>query len=581
MSVLPRSSSDVRVGLSPAKIVSVYVIFSVLWIAVSDRIVNRVSDEHLRLVLSTSKGIVFVLVTALMLFLLVNKLVSQMRRAQRSLAASEDEFRMLIQATTEGVCRLRGDGRILFVNPRMAELLQCGAGDLADKPLLPFLHPTDAPAFAEQLKRWCQGAAGQKDFRFQGAQGAELWTIVSGTPLPADSGCFLLVMDVTERQRLQEQLHHAQKLETVGRLAGGIAHDFNNLLSVIMGYAGLLEGRVSVTGSPAAHVSAILRASETAAALVRQLLTFSRKQPFAEILVDLNEVAADVVRMLPRLISEEVKVVIHTDNQPVIVKTDPAQIQQLIINLGINARDAMPRGGLLTIETLRLHQVAGAEIPDIPPGDYVVLRVSDNGIGMDQKTRERIFEPFFTTKEVGKGTGLGLSMVYGIVKQSGGQITVTSEPGQGTCFSIYLPRVEGAVPELAEPKRIPLARQRHETILLVEDGEELRSMTSTILAQEGYAVIEAVDGEDALSIAATRLDTIDLLLTDVIMPRMGGYQLAEELTALKPRLKVIFVSGYACDAPPNSSQLKFATIEKPISPAALVATVGDMLDSSG
>jgi PAS domain S-box-containing protein len=573
------SSPEVRVGLSPAKIAWVYVVFSILWISVSDRVVNDIGDARLRLLLNTSKGIVFVLVTALMLYLLVRRLVFQMRRAQESLAASEAEFRMLIEATSEGVCRVAGDGRIVFANPRMAELLQCDAGDLAGKPLLPFLSPDDATAFTQQLERWRQGATGPRDFRFRGARGAEIWTIVSGTALGADAGCFLIVMDVTERQKLQEQLHHSQKLETVGRLAGGIAHDFNNLLCVIMGYAAMLQGQAGSAAASGEHAASILRASETAAALIRQLLTFSRKQPFTEALVDLNDIAASVERMLPRLISEEVSVVIRTDGQPATVKTDPAQVQQLIINLAINARDAMPHGGTLTIEISHLRQRSGEGAGEIPPGEYAVLRVSDTGSGMDAETRAQIFEPFFTTKEVGKGTGLGLSMVYGIVTQSGGQITVTSEPGQGTTFTIYFPSVEpAALPVPDPPESSKSARRGQGTILLAEDGEELRALARHILTEKGYEVIEARDGKQALSLAATRLGEIDLLLTDVVMPRMGGYQLAEQLKALKPELKVIFISGYAPDAVGQPPQFTFYTIAKPITPDALVAAVGDVLD---
>jgi PAS domain S-box-containing protein len=568
--------------LSPARIAWIYVIVSILWISGSDRIVNRIGDAHLRLLLSTGKGIGFVLVTSLMMYFLVRRLVYQTRRAQDSLASSEAEFRMLIEATTEGVCRLAADGRIVFANPRMAELLQCGAGELVGKPFMPFLDAADSLAFAGQVERWRQGDTGQRDFRFRGAKGAEIWAIVSGTAMAGNAGCFLLVMDVTERQKLQEQLHHSQKLETVGRLAGGIAHDFNNLLCVIMGYAAMLQGRSVTPAASGEYVASILRASETAAVLVRQLLTFSRKQQFTEAIVDLNEAADSVGQMLPRLIGEEVKVIIRKEVLPVTVKTDPAQIQQLIMNLAINARDAMPHGGTLTIEISRLRKESGSGAEAVPAGEYAVLRVADTGFGMDAETKARIFEPFFTTKDVGKGTGLGLSMVYGIVKRSGGQIAVTSAPGQGTSFTMHFPLVEAAPLQPVEPQRMEAAAARgHGTILLVEDGEELRSLTRQILTEEGYNVIEAVDGKEALALAETRLGKIDLLLTDVVMPRMGGVQLAEALTALKPNLKVIFISGYACDAIAQFPQLKSATLAKPITPNALIAAVGDILERPG
>ena len=373
----------------------------------------------------------------------MKKLVRQTRQAQESLAASEAEYRRVVQAAHEGICRLNREDRIGFVNPLMAAMLHRGAEELVGLALTDFLDGADKSAFMEQLDRWRCGATELHDFRFRGVDGTEVMTIVSGAPIfdqeECYSGCVLMLMDVTERQRIQEQLQQSQKLEVLGRFAGGIAHDFNNVLGVVVSYAELLKSRHPEDERDGEYADAVLHSCERAAALVRQLLAFSRKRPLMWSVVDLNDTVANFGKLLPRVIGEDVRITIQSDSSPATVRTDPVQIEQVLMNLAVNARDAMPQGGELLIKSGRTRGSSISDVKDIPAGEYSYLRVTDSGIGMTAETKSHIFEPFFTTKEVGKGTGLGLSMVYGIIKQSNGYIGVVSQPNRGTTFSIYFP----------------------------------------------------------------------------------------------------------------------------------------------
>ncbi|MEW6544324.1 MAG: PAS domain-containing protein [Nitrospirota bacterium] len=391
------------------------------------------------------------------------------------------------------------------------------------------------------------------------------------------------VQDITEQRRLEEQLRQAQKMEAIGRLAGGIAHDFNNLLTVINGYCQLLLSDMRPLDPRYRHVQEIFRAGERATALTNQLLTFSRKQILHPRVLDLNEVVANVERMLARLIGENIRLVTRLDPALWPVRAEPGQIEQVLLNLAVNARDAMPRGGIVTIETANeeLTQTAAPLDPTVPPGPYTRLTVTDTGCGMDEATQARIFEPFFTTKEPGKGTGLGLSTVYGIVKQSGGYIFVRSKPGQGTTFTVYLPRVEEPVlRETHESPAVP-ADGGSEIILLVEDQAEVRALTRTILHSKGYAVLEASDGEQALRLCRERQGPLHLLLADVMLPGMDGLTLAERLTALRPDMKVLYMSGYADDALRRRGALSEsnAFLQKPFTPPSLIRKVREVLDA--
>jgi signal transduction histidine kinase/ActR/RegA family two-component response regulator len=395
-------------------------------------------------------------------------------------------------------------------------------------------------------------------------------------------GC--LVSEITERKQLEDQLRQSQKMEAVGQLAGGIAHDFNNLLTAITGYSTLglrhIEENHRVTG----YLEEIKKAGDRAANLTRQLLAFSRKQILQPIPLNLNDIVSDINKLLERLIGEDIELSVKLGSDLRRIKVDPGQIEQVLVNLAVNARDAMPRGGKLTIETtaVELSQEYADKHIGLQAGRYLVLTVSDNGTGMDEKTKERIFEPFFTTKEKDKGTGLGLSTVYGIVKQSGAHISVYSEMGYGTTFKIYLP--EHDAPETTEPAALPIGNWGgSETVLLVEDEDAVRGLARQILEEEGYSVLEASRGEEALSLCAAYEQTIQLLLTDVVMPETSGKEVADRLRTLRPDIKVLFMSGYTDDAIVHHGVLdaKVQFIQKPFTPIALAKKVREVIDSNG
>ena len=386
-----------------------------------------------------------------------------------------------------------------------------------------------------------------------------------------------------ERKKLEEQLRQAQKMEAIGQLTGGIAHDFNNMLTVIIGYSELMLQRLKADDPLRSEVEQVKEAGVRASLLTRQLLAFSRKQVLQPRVLDLNAVLTNMDRMLQRLIGEDIDLV--TVPAPGLggVLADPGQIEQGIMNLVVNARDAMPQGGKLTIETanVELDEAYARQHGPVQPGPYVMLAVSDTGCGMDAETQARIFEPFFTTKEVGKGTGLGLSTVYGIVKQSSGDIWVYSEPGRGTTFKIYLPWVEGAV-DTVEPGVAPARDVRgSETILLVEDDVGIRRLVRQVLAERGYWVLEAIHGTHAIQISEQHTVPIHLLVTDVVMPGMSGRELAEHLKPSRPNMKVLFMSGYTDKAIVHHGELDPGTafLQKPFTPDALARKVREVLDA--
>ena len=388
--------------------------------------------------------------------------------------------------------------------------------------------------------------------------------------------------DVTERRTLEDQFRQAQKMEAVGRLAGGVAHDFNNLLTVILSYTDMLIEGVAPKDPRADDLDQIRKAAMAAGTLTRQLLAFSRQQVIAPCLVDLNDVVASSQKMLGRLIGEDIQVDTTLASGSLTLMIDPGQLEQVIMNLAVNSRDAMPNGGKLMLETATV--VVDAEYArdhwPATPGHFAMLAVTDTGCGMDQETRSRIFEPFFTTKAVGKGTGLGLSTVYGIVNQSNGFIYVYSEPGHGTCFKIHLPLIDRTPEQYAGNLKAEAPRNGSETILLAEDAAAVRLAARQILERYGYTVIEAPNGTVALS-TAQRPATIDLLLTDVVMPEMSGRELAEQFAALRPDARVLFMSGYTDDAIIRRSVLRpgAAYLQKPFSPDTLARKVREVLDS--
>jgi PAS domain S-box-containing protein len=389
-----------------------------------------------------------------------------------------------------------------------------------------------------------------------------------------------LLRDVTRERQVEEQLRQSQKMDAIGRLAGGVAHDFNNLLTVMMGRCELLLTRLAGETRARADVELVLRTAQRATSLTRQLLAFSRKQVLAVTVLDLTGIVTGMEQMLRRLIGEDIELITSLAPRLGRVKADQGQIEQVVLNLAVNSRDAMPRGGRLTIETADVDAATGQLPSGAPPGPYVMLTVTDTGCGMDQATISRIFEPFFTTKEVDKGTGLGLSTVYGIVKQSGGEVLVDSEVGHWTRFRVYLPRVDDVATATRPAVRRPDVSRGSETVLLVEDEPEVRSLAYEILSMSGYTVLVAADGAEALRIGASHPSPIALVITDVIMPQMGGASLGHEMRALRPETRVLYMSGYTDDAVGRHGLLGGAPrlLQKPFTAETLTRTVRELLD---
>ncbi len=415
--------------------------------------------------------------------------------------------------------------------------------------------------------------------------GTQFWNNVAISPVKDEGGCvthFVGVQtDVTARRLLESQFLQAQKMEAVGRLAGGVAHDFNNVLSVILSYAEMIRGQLEPDEPLRADVDEIGKAALRATDLTRQLLAFSRQQVLETKVLSLNQTLSGMEKLLRRLLGADIEVTLLPAVELGNVRADPGQIEQVIMNLAVNARDAMPDGGKLTIETANvdLDEDYAREHHDVRAGQYVVVAVHDTGTGMDKETQARIFEPFFTTKEKGKGTGLGLATVFGIVKQSGGHIFIYSEPGTGTTFKIYLPMVGAPV---VVPASTPTATEPEHgggTILLVEDEEQLRGLARTVLRRKGYVVLDAPNGGEALLICEQHAGNIDLLLTDVVLPRMSGRQLAERLAPLRPAMRVLYMSGYTDDAILHHGIIdsRVAFLQKPFTPTSLTRRVAESL----
>ena len=512
-----------------------------------------------------------------------------LRSVQDGLHRSESNFRSLVTNAPYGICRCDAQGVVIEANPAMIEMLGYDApAELAGENLAN-LHRDSQRWFT--LADCLRSLQPFKDLTSEWVRkdGKPVLIRLSGQAILGEKrealSFELFAEDVTERRTLEQQLRQSQKMEAVGRLAGGIAHDFNNLLMVISGYCEFLNDKVGDDPELRNLVQEIARAAERASGLTRQLLAFSRKQMFAPKIVDLNGVITENLKMLTRVIGEDIDLAMVPGARLGSVKADPSQIEQVIMNLAVNARDAMPQGGKLTIETanITLDEGYGRLHTPVKPGEYVMLAISDSGFGMDADTQTHIFEPFYTTKGP-KGTGLGLSTVYGIVKQSEGYIWVYSEPGKGTTFKIYLPRVTAAgepIPAQTVAKEAA-SGPSPETILLVEDENTLRNITRQYLAKQGYTVLEANNGVSALQLSATHPGPIHLLLTDVIMPGMNGRELADRLCSVRPETRVLYMSGYTENAIGHNGVLEAGTnlLQKPFTLPALKAKVREVIDTS-
>jgi PAS domain S-box-containing protein len=521
--------------------------------------------------------------------MLICWLNAALRAAQENLRRSELNFRSLVTNSPYGICRCDSTGKILDANPAFVELLGHASADELIGQHIFGLYAEHDKWF--DLADFLRSALPFKGLtaEWKRKDGVTTGVRISGRSV-ANGGegmvFELFAEDVTERRALEQQLRQSQKMEAVGRLAGGIAHDFNNLLMVISGYSEFLLERLGDEPQLRAPAQEIASAAERASSLTRQLLAFSRKQMLAPRVVNLNDVATENVKMLTRMIGEDIDLVIAPSPDLWSVRADAGQIEQVIMNLAVNARDAMPSGGKLTIETSNVvldEDYARLHSP-VRPGDYVMVAVSDTGAGMDAETQSHIFEPFFTTKGT-KGTGLGLSTVYGIVKQSGGYIWVYSEMGRGTTFKIYLPRVASTGEAVAQFAPAPEHRKVEpgtETILLVEDEANLRYLARQYLEKQGYKVIEAADGAVAMQIAVAHEKTIHLLLTDVIMPGMNGRELAQRIAEIRPNVKILYMSGYTENVIGHNGMLDagIRLLQKPFNLRDLKSIVREVLDAT-
>ena len=515
--------------------------------------------------------------------------ITARKRAEEELRQSEERYRVIVETTNEWIWAMDLDGRLTYSNLAVRAILGFEPPELTGTDRLQLIHPEDLPAAKEVLARSIAEQTGWSGcvLRWRHRNGSYRHLESNAAPVFGANGELDgfrgADRDITERMQLEAQLLQSQKMEAIGTLAGGVAHDFNNLLTSILGYSDIVLQELGEGHVLREDVEEIRKAGDRAAALTRQLLAFSRKQILKPVVLELNEVVSDLEKMLRRLIGEDVELLVSQGRAVGRTRADPGQMEQVILNLVINARDAMPRGGKLRIETsgADLDESAVRVHPGATAGSYVCLTVSDTGVGMDRETQSRIFEPFFTTKGAGKGTGLGLSTVYGIVKQSGGHISVESAIGRGTAFRVYLPRVfdaEETIPSLA-PAR-PLTGI--ETVLLVEDEQGLRVLARRILETHGYAVLEASGGESALRLSRSHRGPIHLLLTDAVMPGMGGSDLARQITSERPATRVLYMSGYTDDAVVRYGHLDTDTafIQKPFASQALAQKVREVLDGA-
>ena len=509
------------------------------------------------------------------------------KRAQDAIRESEERYRLLFERNLAGVYRTTLSGRILECNGALAQIFGYGSREALIGRDIRALYPSDEDwrGFRESLLQFRNLT--NYEMPGQRKDGSAVWTLENVTLLADETAGEVIVegtvTDITERRLLEEQLRQSQKMDAIGQLAGGIAHDFNNLLTTVLGYSDMALRQLSDANPVRAEILEIQRAGERAAHLTRQLLAFSRKQMFEARVVDLNTLISESIDLLTKRFGERIRIVTHLDPSLGSVRADPGQLEQVILNLAVNAREAMPEGGTITVRTQNadVDAASGRTHFGIAPGRYVVFSVGDTGLGIDPETQKRVFEPFFSTKEKPLRAGLGLSTVYGIVSQSGGQIFVSSDPGRGASFSVYLPR-EGAPRATSGADARPAAlRAGSETVLLVEDEEAVRNLTRRLLESGGYTVLPAASAEQALEMAKSHSGRLEMLLTDVILPGLSGPELARRLLASRPQTRVLYISGYPDDAMSSQGILETGSsfLQKPFTPDTLVRKVREVLDA--
>ena len=519
--------------------------------------------------------------------------ITERKIAEKARADAERQYREIFEGAVEGFFRTSPEGKSLSANPALVRMLGYDSRDefvtvITDSARQVWVSPEERAKYLQLLDR--DGVVRGYECRCKRKDATIIWVSLNGRKVCGPDGNTLyhegFIEDITarkqadiERERLWAQLAQAQKMESVGRLAGGVAHDFNNLLTVINGHTRLGLSKLE-NGNPLRHrLQEILKAAERAAGLTQQLLAFSRKQVLQPCIFDLKQVVNQMRSMLEHLMGDDIDLRFDLGLEKIPVFADSHQLEQVVMNLAVNARDAMPAGGCLSVKTAvvswqEVHALSGI---DMPAGQYALLAVADTGLGMDELTRQRIFEPFFTTKGAGIGTGLGLSMVQGIVAQSGGYIDVETAPGQGTAFKIYLPLRDPAIPQKENLKSVP-ALSGGETVLIVEDRPEVRDYASETLRDYGYRVIEASNAEEALTLCQREADPIDLVLTDVMMPGLSGVELVIRLATLRPGIKALFMSGYSEDVVRHRIKLEGSRfIQKPFGPDELAENIRAVL----
>jgi PAS domain S-box-containing protein len=505
------------------------------------------------------------------------------RRTAEQLGEYRSRLASIIDSSEDAILSKDLNGIITSWNRGAEHIYGYTAEEIVGKNIS-LLTPGDRPdEISEILKKIARGESTEHYESVRVTKEGRLLNVsISVSPLHDAAGKIVgasaIARDITSQKRAEGQLRQAQKMEAIGRLAGGVAHDFNNVLAIINACREFLRDRIDSTADASLYVDNIKKATERGALLTKQLLAFSRTSAVQPRILDLNERLKDITKLLRPLMGDDVEILVASKSPTAIVEADPGQLDQIVVNLAVNARDAMPRGGKFILETgaVRFDEAFADQRQTMPAGKYVQLTASDTGIGMDEATISRIFEPFFTTKEVGKGTGLGLATVYGIVKQSGGHILVYSEPGQGTTFKIYLPNADHKVGTGSKAEAETVSPKREgTTILLVEDDEIMRGLTRQLLQEHGYTVFEANDGKTALEWVQSHRGSIDLLLTDVVMRRMSGPELVDRLNATHPTLKVVYMSGYTGELMAERDVLKrgITLLEKPFTRTALLNTI--------
>ena len=511
-----------------------------------------------------------------------------LQRIRRQLVEREEFFQLINDNAADMIAVVDAHGKRLYNSPSYQRILGYEPHELETTSSLEQVHPDDRQLVSDATSEARRTGQGRRiEYRMRHKDGT--WVFIESTASVVRNAAgqvqYMVIVnrDIGERRRLEQQLSQSQKMEAVGRLSGGVAHDFNNLLGVIIGYGEILEESVPESDPLRASVDQILKAGRRASSLTRQLLAFSRQQVLEPKLLSLNAVVSDMEKMLHRMIGEDIELTIQLDPELGSTRADQGQVEQVIMNLVVNARDAMPDGGKLAIQTWNFEidqKFAERYAYPVVTGPYVLLAVSDTGTGMDAATQQRVFEPFFTTKEKGKGTGLGLSTVYGVVKQSGGYIDVISAPGAGTTFNICLPRSAQAVNAEEHGASQPSATRGSETILLVEDEDSLRTLTRDLLRLKGYTVLEAINGAEALELSGRTREEIHLLLTDVVMPGINGRALADQLKLRRPEMRVAFMSGYTGQRVGQKDILEPGSffIQKPFSREQLASRVREALD---